>query len=183
MSYNFKSLADVELLNAMPENAKVIVEVDGATRRAPQVNIATSEVLTEVPESATALVEVNGEIKRVPGSELGGSKTIIFHVPSEGVTECNYSPAEVHELMLAGASSILTIDYLAMNGGGTPASTYDTSGSSGMPIIMRMPSFVDAPFSDGSSMFMFNVMGSEVTITYYSDGTIENSMFSDSSVE
>lgn len=181
MSYNFKSLADVELLSTMPENAKVIVEVDGATRRAPQINeiskIVSSETLTEVPEGATVLAEVNGEIKRVPGSELGGSKTIIFHVPSYGMTECNYSPTEVQELMLAGASSMLTVDASVMSGGAS-VSTYNTSESSGTPIIIRMPSLMDAPFSDGSSMFMFNVMGSEVTITYYPNGTIENSLFS-----
>ena len=37
MAYNFKNLADVELLNAMPEEANVLVEVNGTTKRAPQV--------------------------------------------------------------------------------------------------------------------------------------------------
>lgn len=85
MAYNFKSLADVELLNAMPENANVIVEVDGATRRAPQVQpvdeiaqIVSSETLEEVPEGATVLAEVNGEIKRVPSDGLGGGKALII---------------------------------------------------------------------------------------------------------
>jgi hypothetical protein len=83
MNYEFQTLGSVELLDSMPENAKVIVEVDGATKRAPQVVIpepvdeiaiiANSETLIEVPEGATALVEVGGEIKRVPGSALGSS--------------------------------------------------------------------------------------------------------------
>lgn len=76
MAYNFKNLADVELLSSMPENANIIVEVDGATRRAPKEDgigkLVTVETLDEVPENATVLVEVDGEIKRVPGKGLGG---------------------------------------------------------------------------------------------------------------
>lgn len=79
MSYNFKSLGEVELLNTMPETAKVFVEVDGSIRRAPQVQpvdeiaqIVGSETLEEVPEGATVLAEVGGEIKRVPSDGLGG---------------------------------------------------------------------------------------------------------------
>lgn len=82
MAYNFKNLADVELLDTMPENAKVIVEVDGATKRAPKEDgigkLVSVEALEEVPENATVLVEVDGEIKRVPGSGLGGGKALII---------------------------------------------------------------------------------------------------------
>lgn len=85
MAYNFKNLADVELLSAMPEAANVLVEVDGATKRAPQVRpvdeiaqIVGSETLAEVPEGATVLAEVNGEIKRVPSDGLGGGKALII---------------------------------------------------------------------------------------------------------
>ena len=84
MAYEFKNLADVELLSAMPETANVLVEVDGATKRAPQVKpvdeiekIVTSEALDEVPVGATVLAEVNGEIKRVPGEELGGKGMVV----------------------------------------------------------------------------------------------------------
>lgn len=70
MNYEFQTLGSVELLDSMPENAKVIVEVNGATKRAPQVNeiakIVDSEKLAETPENAAMLAEVNGEIKRVP---------------------------------------------------------------------------------------------------------------------
>lgn len=88
MAYNFKNLADVELLNTMPEEANIVVEVDGKTKRAPQVQIpepvdeialiVNSETLEEVPEGATVLAEVNGEIKRVPSDGLGGGKTLII---------------------------------------------------------------------------------------------------------
>lgn len=85
MAYNFKNLADVELLSSMPETANVLVEVGGATKRAPQVQpvdeiaqIVGSETLAEVPEGATVLAEVNGEIKRVPSAGLGGSNSLII---------------------------------------------------------------------------------------------------------
>lgn len=88
MAYNFKNLADVELLSAMPEEANVLVEVNGTTKRAPQVEIPApvdeialivgSEALEEVPEGATVLAEVNGEIKRVPSDGLGGGKALII---------------------------------------------------------------------------------------------------------
>ena len=84
MAYNFKNLADVELIDTMPETANVLVEIDGATKRAPQVKpvdeiekIVTSEALDEVPVGATVLAEVNGEIKRVPGEELGGKGMVV----------------------------------------------------------------------------------------------------------
>lgn len=84
MAYEFKNLADVELIDTMPETANVLVEVDGATKRAPQVKpvdeiekIVTSEALDEVPVGATVLAEVNGEIKRVPGEELGGKGMVV----------------------------------------------------------------------------------------------------------
>ena len=44
MAYNFKNLADVELLNAMPEEANVLVEVNGATKRAPQVKVESGGI-------------------------------------------------------------------------------------------------------------------------------------------
>ena len=76
MSYNFKSLGEVELLNTIPETANVFVEVDGGIRRAPKedgVNkLVQVEALEEVPEDATVLAEVGGEIKRIPSDGLGG---------------------------------------------------------------------------------------------------------------
>jgi hypothetical protein len=35
MSYNFKNLADVELLEGVPEHANAFVEVDGMIKRVP----------------------------------------------------------------------------------------------------------------------------------------------------
>lgn len=82
MAYNFKNLADVELLSAMPETANVLVEVDGATKRAPKeakvdvsAELVAKEALTEVPEGAEVLGVINGEIKRIPGAGLGGSSS------------------------------------------------------------------------------------------------------------
>ena len=82
MSYNFKSLGEVELLNTIPETANVFVEVDGGIRRAPKEDgvgkLVAVETLAEVPEGATVLAEVGGEIKRVPSDGLGGGKALII---------------------------------------------------------------------------------------------------------
>lgn len=81
MAYNFKHLADVELLSNMPKDANVLVEVNGTTKRAPQVDeiakIIGSKSLNEVPAGATMLAEVNGEIKRVPSEELGEKGMVV----------------------------------------------------------------------------------------------------------
>ena len=110
MAYNFKNLADVELLNAMPEEANMLIEINGTTKRAPQVQIpepvdeialiVSSETLEEVPEGATVLAEVNGEIKRVPSDGLGGGKALIvkasnFDNAVAGVVAAGESAPEV----------------------------------------------------------------------------------------
>ena len=186
MSYTFKNIADVELLGAMPENANVFVEVDGSTRRAPQVKVdvagelAVTEALEEVPEGATVLAEVNGEIKRVPGSGLGGAAApIIFSVVEAACavdtptyqTVCNYTVEEVNALMLAGASCMLIMPYAAMS---APAPA--TLSISVSPTVATMQASVAIQFDDGSCQFVF-FMGSDVAIIYYNpDGTIENSL-------
>lgn len=186
MSYTFKNIADVELLGTIPENANVLVEVDGATRRAPKEDgigkLVNVEALEEVPEGATVLAEVNGEIKRVPGEGLGGNKTIIFSVieaaEAEAVTYqtvCNYTPAEVGELMMAGTSCVMLMPYAAMS---ASASTLGTVAVN--PTIITMQALVGMQLDDGSYQFMFFTMGGEATITYAADGTIENSLLSTS---
>lgn len=184
MAYNFKSLAEVELLGAMPENANVIVEVDGATRRAPKEDgigkLVSVEALEEVPEGATVLAEVNGEIKRVPGEGLGGNKTIIFSVieAAEAVdtptyqTVCNYTPAEVGELMMAGASCVMLMPYAAMS---APASTLSVAAT---PTVVTMQALIGMQIDDGSYQFMFFSMGDTAIIDYYTDGRIVNSLLS-----
>lgn len=116
MAYNFKNLADVELLDTMPENAKVIVEVDGATKRAPKEDgidkLVSVEALEEVPEGANVLVEVNGEIKRVPGSGLGGTtKNIVFVYEGgwDAPPTCNLSYEECKEAAESGCGVSFTM--------------------------------------------------------------------------
>ena len=41
MAYNFKNLAEVELLDEVPENATAFIEVDGTIKRAPKENSPT----------------------------------------------------------------------------------------------------------------------------------------------
>lgn len=98
MAYNFKNLADVELLDTMPENAKVIVEVDGTTKRAPKEDgigkLVSVEALEEVPENATVLAEVNGEIKRVPSAGLGSGKTLVIKMDGYDNVMAGIMPAD-----------------------------------------------------------------------------------------
>ena len=199
MAYNFKNLADVELLNAMPEEANIVVEVDGKTKRAPQVQIpepvdeialiVNSETLEEVPEGATVLAEVNGEIKRVPSDGLGGGiDTIIFSV-IEAATEaietptyqtvCNHTLEEVRNLMLAGASCVLIMPYAAMT---SAASTLKAGGTTPTPTptpsVMTLSAVGGMQSDDGSVQFSFMSESGAMSITYNVDGTITNSLLS-----
>lgn len=199
MAYNFKNLADVELLNAMPEEANIVVEVDGKTKRAPQVQIpepvdeialiVNSETLEEVPEGATVLAEVNGEIKRVPSDGLSGRiDTIIFSV-IEAATEvietptyqtvCNHTLEEVRNLMLAGAGCILIMPYAAMT---SAASTLKAGGTTPTPTptptVITGSALMETQLDDGSVQFMFMSNGGAIIITYNADGTITNSLLS-----
>lgn len=195
MAYNFKNLADVELLNAMPEEANVVVEVDGKTKRAPQVQIPEpvdeialivgSETLEEVPEGATVLAEVNGEIKRVPSDGLGGGiDTIIFSVnEATGAaietptyqTVCNHTLEEVRNLMLAGASCVLIMPYAAT---AAAASTLRVDDPTPTPTVMTLSAVAGMQSDDGSVQFMFMSNGGAGSITYNADGTIINSLLS-----
>ena len=195
MAYTFKNLADVELLNAMPEEANVVVEVDGKTKRAPQVQIpepvdeialiVSSETLEEVPEGATVLAEVNGEIKRVPSDRLGGGiDTIIFSViEATGAavetptyqTVCNHTLEEVHNLMLAGAGCILIMPPAAM---ASAASTLkaDNPTPTPTPTVMTLSAVVGMQSDNGSVQFMFMSNGGAISVTYNADGTITKSL-------
>ena len=193
MAYNFKNLADVELLNAMPEKANIVVEVDGKTKRAPQVQIpepvdeialiVNSETLEEVPEGATVLAEVNGEIKRVPSDGLGGGIDAIIFSAIESATAaietptyqtvCNHTLEEVRNLMLAGASCILIMPYAAM---ASAASTLQAGGTAPTPTVITMYAVGGIQSDDGSVQFSFMSESGEVIITYNADGTITNSL-------
>ena len=195
MAYNFKNLADVELLSAMPEEANVVVEVNGKTKRAPYEKpvdeialIVESETLAELPETGTVLAEVNGEIKRVPSNQVGGIDAIVFSVamtaavgasaPAEPepeyVTICNHTPEEIGELVTAGANCIF---MASMEGSsGRSISTFETGGYS--PTMFVVPSLTTIAISDGSWHFFFSgIEMGEFVIIYYPDGTIENSLF------
>ena len=191
MAYNFKNLADVELLNAMPEEANIVVEVGGKTKRAPQVQIpepvdeialiVNSETLEEVPEGATVLAEVNGEIKRVPSNGLGGGiDAIVFSVIEAATaaietptyqTVCNHTLEEVRNLMLAGASCVLIMPYAAM---ASAASTLAQHGP--IPTVVTLSAFTGLQMNDGSVQFMFSGEGGATHVTYNVDGTITNSL-------
>ena len=191
MAYNFKNLADVELLNVMPEEANVLVEVNGTTKRAPHVDvnamIVGSETLAELPETGTVLAEVNGAIKRVPSNKVGGIDAIVFSAVAAAAvgaeaeatpmpqTTCNHTIDEIGELISAGANCIF---FAAMNGSsGRSISTFSAAGAN--PIVTTSPCNMTVGLDDNSWVFAFynDFIGQEFWITYYADGTIENSLF------
>lgn len=195
MAYNFKNLADVELLNAMPEEANIVVEVDGKTKRAPQVQIpepvdeialiVSSETLEEIPEGATVLAEVDGKIKRVPSDGLGGGIDAIIFSVIEAATEaietptcqtvCNHTIEEVRNLMLAGAGCILIMPYAAMT---SAASTLTAGGTTPTPTptVATISAITGIQNNDGSIQFMFLGDGDSIFVIYNADGTITNSL-------
>ena len=194
MAYNFKNLADVELLNAMPEGANIVVEVDGKTKRAPQVHIPEtvdeialivgSETLEEVPEGATVLAEVNGKIKRIPSNQVGGIDAIIFSVIEAATaaietptyqTVCNHTLEEVRNLMLAGAACILAMTPAAI---ASAASTLEAGNPTPTPTVLTMSAIMGSQWDDGSVRFEFMGEGSNAMIKYNADGTITNSLLS-----
>lgn len=195
MAYNFKNLADVELLNAMPEEANIVVEVDGKTKRAPQVQIpepvdeialiVNSETLEEVPEGATVLAEVNGKIKRVPSDRLGGGiDAIIFSaIEATGAaietptyqTVCNHTLEEVRNLMLAGAGCVLITPPAALTAASTLQAHDPIPTPTPTPTVVTMSAFFGAQMDDDSVQFMFASNDGAISITYNVDGTITNS--------
>lgn len=179
----------------MPEEANIVVEVGGKTKRAPQVQIpepvdeialiVNSETLEEIPEGATVLAEVNGKIKRVPSDGLGGGiDAIVFSVIEAATaaietptyqTVCNHTLEEVRNLMLAGAGCVLIMPYAAM----APAvSTLMADKPTPTPTVMTMSAAMGRQSDNGSVQFLFMAMDNQVTITYNADGTITNSLLS-----
>lgn len=191
MAYNFKNLADVELLSAMPEKANVVVEIDGKTKRAPQVQIPEpvdeialivgSETLAKLPDTGTVLAEVNGEIKRVPSNQVGGIDAIIFNVIEAAATAvetptyqtmCNHTLEEIRDLMLAGAGCVLIMPYAAMT---ATASTLKEARPT--PTVVIMSALIGKQLDDGSVQFMFpGDGGGAIGVIYNADGTITNSL-------
>lgn len=119
MAYTFKNMGSVELLEQMPENANVMIEVDGATKRAPQKNVmaelTAAETLEEVPEGATVLAEVGGEIKRVPGEGLGAAGALI-DMPDvvvlsvvAGSLVCNKTFSEIIDLIMNNGLHLIVV--------------------------------------------------------------------------
>lgn len=47
MSYNFKKIMDLELVNEVPEGANVLIETDGATKRLPSTAIKSDDSYTK----------------------------------------------------------------------------------------------------------------------------------------
>ena len=60
MSYEFKTLGSVEALTEVPENANVLVEVDGAIKRAPGGALGGNEYdLVIIDESTNGIIAID----------------------------------------------------------------------------------------------------------------------------
>ena len=176
MAYNFKNLADVELLSSMPETANVLVEVGGATKRAPQVDeiaqIVGSETLAEVPEGATVLAEVNGEIKRVPSNGLGGGgkalviKSSDFDNAMAGVAAAtgDPTPAVTYTANMTFNEAVAAFTNCEMSG------AYLFASSKGMP--MTMPMFMIGLDSTTFVVPCLVLMNENVHLYWTADGGI-----------
>lgn len=193
MAYNFKNLADVELLSAMPEDANIVVEVGGKTKRAPQVQIPEpvdeialivgSETLAKLPDTGTVLAEVNGEVKRVPSNQVGGIDAIIFNVIEAAATAvetptyqtvCNHTLEEIRDLMLTGAGCVLIMPYAVMT---ATASTLKEAGPT--PTVVTMSALMGTQLDNGSVQFtFFGGGGGTIDVIYNADGTIINPLLS-----
>ena len=180
MAYEFKNLADVELLSAMPETANVLVEVDGATKRAPQVKpvdeiekIVTSEALDEVPVGATVLAEVNGEIKRVPGEELGGKGMVVNFTTDRNSRAISYTiiaDKTYEEIKLALREGRHVIGIFSEGDSGLIFNTCESSGSIIFYCCVKnnMPAFMILP---DSTVKRTNLLSIPSTTTSVSSGS------------
>ena len=166
MAYTFKNMGSVELLEQMPENANVMIEVDGATKRAPQKNVmaelTAAETLEEVPEGATVLAEVDGEIKRVPGEGLGAAgalidmpDVVVFGAGAEGFV-CNKTFSEIIDLIMNNSLHLMVMAGLGEG-------------------YMTLPIQVCVPFdSNGEPTF---VSGNDASYIMFNEVVINNAGF------
>ena len=54
MSYNFKKIMDLELVNEVPEGANVLIETDGATKRLPSTAIKPAPIQSDMAQNDSA---------------------------------------------------------------------------------------------------------------------------------
>lgn len=128
MSYNFKKINDLELVNAVPEGANVLIETDGATKRLPSTAINngyTKEecdekflTLENLPESVTSW----NDLEDKPFYEE--TKLVSETITWDGVTPGSVVLANgwIHKV----SDAVLTDDEIKMC---VVTDTHDDSGS------------------------------------------------------
>jgi hypothetical protein len=57
MSYNFKKIMDLELVNEVPEGANVLIETEGATKRLPSTAIKSDDSYSKEESDAKYLTK------------------------------------------------------------------------------------------------------------------------------
>ncbi len=81
----YKNITDVEVLNEMPEGAKVMVNDSGELKQAAldlkaldYNNLTKVEAIEELPENAKVLVNDGGKLKQVACGAFGGGGSILM---------------------------------------------------------------------------------------------------------
>lgn len=91
MSYNFKNLADVELLEGVPEYANAFVEVDGMIKRVP------GKGLSSEGDIKTAIIKDSGYDNMLAAVQSATSDAPLFEF------ECiNMTFEEAYQIMASG---------------------------------------------------------------------------------
>lgn len=125
MSYEFKKLGDVELLDTVPEGANAFIEADGEIRRVPGSNLggvggiptAILHMTLDTGEaSAVSLADLaSGTATLAAGDNARASSATIYTATCDNMTF-----AEARDLLLAGEAfdARLVIDATGMMGEG-----------------------------------------------------------------
>lgn len=112
MAYNFKNLADVELLNTMPEEANVLVEVDGATKRAPMKNNASEEKILIIKDPDFDSM-ISGIAVADCMEEIIYTANMTFEEALDAFMKCKLNQAYVYQTSLAYTGSDLNFERMA----------------------------------------------------------------------
>lgn len=171
MSYEFKKLGDVELLDTVPENANAFIEADGEIRRVPGSNLGggggiPTAILHMTYDTGTAsavsLADLaSGTATLAAGDNARSSAATIYTATCDNMTF-----AEARDLLLAGEAfdARLVIDATGMIGEGTTLIESAAAASTG--IIGK-----DGTYCVGMT-FSCQLLGDNFAFYWLEDGTI-----------
>lgn len=136
MSYNFKNLADVELLEGVPEYANAFVEVDGMIKRVPGKGLSSEGGIK------TAIIkqsDYDEAVEFFSGNGAGPASAMTGDAPAKSFECINMTFDEAYQTIMSGeplAIMGMIVDMGLLNAYGIAMSvgTLET----GEPLIMIM---------------------------------------------